>query len=51
MNPLLQEELDEIEQQEAEERQSFRVTDLESLNWVLRKMSAIQAKKMTWTSW
>jgi phage host-nuclease inhibitor protein Gam len=45
LNALLQEELDEIEQQEAEERQSFQVTDLESLNWVFRKMAAIEAKK------
>ncbi|MDH6670215.1 hypothetical protein M2277_000859 [Paenibacillus sp. LBL] len=45
MNPLMQEELDEIEQQEIEERQSFRVTDLDSLNWVFRKLAAIEAKK------
>lgn len=45
INPLYQNELDEIDQQEEEERQSFSVTDLESLNWVLRKMAAIEAKK------
>lgn len=45
MNPLFQEELDEIEQQEVEERQSFRVTDLDSLNWVFRKLAAIESKK------
>ncbi|WP_433943502.1 host-nuclease inhibitor Gam family protein [Paenibacillus sp. SN-8-1] len=45
MNPMLQEELDEIEQLEAEEIQGFRVHDLESLNWVFRKLAAIEAKK------
>lgn len=45
ISPLYENELDEIEQQEEEERQSFSVTDLESLNWVLRKMAAIEAKK------
>ncbi|MNW43556.1 Bacteriophage Mu Gam like protein [compost metagenome] len=45
INPLFQEELDEIEQQEQEERQRFAVTDLESLNWVFRKLAAIEAKK------
>lgn len=45
MNPLMQVELDEIEQLDVEERQSFRVSDLESLNWVFRKLAAIEAKK------
>lgn len=45
MNPLFQVELDEIEQQETEERQSFQVTDLQSLTWVFRKLAAIEAKK------
>lgn len=45
LNPIMQEELDEIELQEQEERQRFKVTDLESLTWVFRKLAAIEAKK------
>lgn len=45
INPMMQEELDEIELQEQEERQRFSVTDLESLTWVFRKLAAIEAKK------
>lgn len=45
VNPLFQFELDELEQQEHEERQSFQVTDLDSLNWVFRKLAAIESKK------
>lgn len=46
INPLMQEELDEMELQEQEERQRFSVTDLESLTWVMRKLAAIEAKKV-----
>lgn len=45
INPIMQEELDEIELQEQEERQRFAVTDLESLTWVFRKLAAIKAKE------
>ncbi|PZM62576.1 host-nuclease inhibitor Gam family protein [Paenibacillus dendritiformis] len=45
LNALFREELEEIEAQEEEERQRFRVTDLESLNWVFRKLAAIEAKR------
>ncbi|WP_206921856.1 host-nuclease inhibitor Gam family protein [Alicyclobacillus suci] len=41
-NPLWDVELDELNQQEAQER--FRVTDKMSANWCLRKLQALQAK-------
>lgn len=42
LNPLQAQELKEIEQ---EETQRFKVTDINSLNWVLRKLSVLEAKK------
>lgn len=41
MNALQIHELEEIKQ---EETQRFKVTDINSLNWALRKMAAIDAK-------
>jgi phage host-nuclease inhibitor protein Gam len=43
MNPLQQYELEDI--QEEQERQRFKITDLNSLNWAFRKLAAIEAKK------
>lgn len=40
INPLQLEELREIEEQKR-----FEITDLSSLNWALRKLAAIEAKK------
>lgn len=45
LNPLFQAELDELEQQEQEERQSFKVDSLESANWVMRKLVALESKR------
>lgn len=42
LNPLQISELEEIEQ---EETQRFKVTDINSLNWVFRKLSVLEAKK------
>ena len=42
LNPLQAQELEEIER---EETQRFKVTDINSLNWVLRKLSVLEAKK------
>lgn len=42
LNPLQVFELEELEQ---EETQRFKVTDINSLNWVLRKLSVLEAKK------
>ncbi|MCM3208527.1 host-nuclease inhibitor Gam family protein [Paenibacillus illinoisensis] len=45
LNPLFQAELDELEQQEHEERQSFKVDSLDSANWVMRKLVALESKR------
>lgn len=45
INPLHLEELDELPEQTEESRQRFQITDIASLNWALRKLSAIKAKK------
>ncbi|GHU59804.1 hypothetical protein AGMMS49975_27820 [Clostridia bacterium] len=44
MNALLEYELEEIEDDEQERDTKFRVTDLNSANWVFRKLNVIQRK-------
>ncbi|NCG67776.1 hypothetical protein GWJ21_07385 [Bacillus coagulans] len=45
MNELQQAELQEWEEQPAEERQHFEITNLESLTWAFRKLAAYKAKE------
>lgn len=50
MNALMNMELDELQEitfqlPEAEVKQRFRITDLDSLNWTLRKLAALEAKR------
>lgn len=45
MNALQLHELEEIETIDTEQREQFKITDLSSLNWVLRKLAAIEVKK------
>ncbi|KKX54448.1 host-nuclease inhibitor Gam family protein [Brevibacillus borstelensis] len=50
MNALVQMELDELQElafnlPEGEIKQRFRITDLDSLNWALRKLAALEAKR------
>ncbi|MGG4449605.1 host-nuclease inhibitor Gam family protein [Brevibacillus porteri] len=50
MNALAHLELDELQEiafhlQEEEIKQRFRITDLDSLNWTLRKLAALEAKR------
>ena len=45
MNQLQQMEILEVENTEQSERESFQVTDIESLNWVFRKLAALSAKE------
>lgn len=50
MNALTNMELDELNQlafelPESEVKQRFRITDMDSLNWTLRKLAAIEAKR------
>ncbi|BDH62342.1 phage protein [Lysinibacillus sp. PLM2] len=42
MNPLLAEEIQEVE--EIQQYQQFQITDLDSLNWALRKVHAYNAQ-------
>ncbi|RKJ61300.1 hypothetical protein D7X33_27010 [Butyricicoccus sp. 1XD8-22] len=42
MNPLLAEEIQEVE--EIQEHQHYQITDLDSLNWALRKVHAYDAQ-------
>lgn len=45
MNQLQQIEILEVENTEQSQRESFQITDIESLNWVFRKISALAAKE------
>lgn len=45
MNELQQAELQEWEEQPAEERQHFEITNMESLTWAFRKLAAYKAKE------
>jgi len=45
MNQLQQMEILEVENTEQSERESFQVTDIESLNWVFRKLAALSEKE------
>ncbi|KAF6576540.1 host-nuclease inhibitor Gam family protein [Paenibacillus polymyxa] len=45
LNPLFQAELDELDQQEQEERQRFVVDSLDSLTWVMRKLVALEKQR------
>jgi len=45
MNPLLANELEEIEEVTEQDREQFKIDSISSLNWALRKLSAIEAKK------
>lgn len=45
INPLYMEDLNEIQSMTEESRQRFQVTDIHSLNWVLRKLAALELKK------
>ncbi|WP_074951241.1 host-nuclease inhibitor Gam family protein [Alicyclobacillus macrosporangiidus] len=45
MNPLYMQEIEELEQQPAEARERFRVTDLASANWCMRKLAALKAQE------
>jgi U3 small nucleolar RNA-associated protein 14 len=45
LNPLYMDELQEMPEVTEESRSKFQITDLSSLNWVLRKMTAIEAKR------
>lgn len=44
MNLLLQQEFNEFEEQKEEVKQRFEITDINSLNWAFRKLSAYKAK-------
>lgn len=45
MNALQQAELMEVEEMESSTESNFAITDLDSLNWVFRKLSALKAKE------
>jgi Bacteriophage Mu Gam like protein len=45
MNELQKVELLEVENTEQSEKESFRITNIESLNWVFRKLAALSAKE------
>lgn len=45
MNPLYMNEFEELENFGEEAKQRFQVTDLASLNWAMRKLTAIESKK------
>jgi hypothetical protein len=45
MNHLYMTEIEELENFNEEAKQRFQVTDLASLNWAMRKLTAIEAKK------
>jgi hypothetical protein len=45
MNALQQAELIEVEEMESSTESKFEITDLDSLNWVFRKLSALKAKE------
>lgn len=45
MNLLEEFELNEFEEQQEEVKQRFEITDLNSLNWAFRKLSAYKAKE------
>lgn len=42
MNPLQKYELEELEENEAEEKQTWEISDLGSADWALRKISALK---------
>ncbi|ALA12460.1 host-nuclease inhibitor Gam family protein [Paenibacillus larvae] len=46
INALQLHEIQEVEELTEESRQRFEVKDVQSLSWVLRKMAALQAKKL-----
>lgn len=45
MNSLQQIELVEVDEIQAAEQQQFEISDLESLNWAFRKLSALKSKE------
>ncbi|MGK4042221.1 host-nuclease inhibitor Gam family protein [Heyndrickxia oleronia] len=45
MNALQQNELLEIDEIESQEQTQFEITDLDSLNWAFRKLSALKSKE------
>ena len=45
MNALQQQELDELETLSEETKQRFQITDLNSLNWTLRKLAALDVQE------
>jgi phage host-nuclease inhibitor protein Gam len=46
LNPLYMNDIDEMENEVSEEnRERFKIHDLSSLTWAMRKLSAIEAKK------
>lgn len=45
MNALQQNELEELALVDTEKRERFKITDLSSLNWVLRKLDVINLQK------
>ncbi|NYV66150.1 host-nuclease inhibitor Gam family protein [Bacillus sp. Gen3] len=45
MNALQQNELLEIDEIESHEQTQFEITDLDSLNWAFRKLSALKSKE------
>jgi len=44
MDALLQKELDELEEEQQEERQGFKIDNLEGANWCFRKLKALKDK-------
>lgn len=45
MNPLYMNDIEDLENFNEEAKQRFQVKDLASLNWAMRKLTAIEAKK------
>lgn len=45
MNPLLENELEEVEIFTGQDRDQFKIDNISALNWALRKLSALEAKR------